>query len=290
MSSPLNLSPSNSFETPSQYKLSSELVDFVPVRTSSENGVLVEPSEFEQALQQGRSSLQQALSSVDCNTLSRLSLTYFEMTENVLRLCILLIQNSHHARLVYEPMHEFLDNDFNSDAYSLSLSQCILAYNMFNEFYHAENPFVSPDSLGGLRNSVQQLKLDLARHSKKLRSKLHNVCTFTPLSMGKRARSSLSLIDAAERDVYILLNNMDTIERMMVRLYANIDDDKNLSNVGLERGVDQYVIQEVLKQFRRNRLNFNQVLVDFELYSLLTISATYRMRSQLLENIVKQPN
>ncbi|KAI3471901.1 hypothetical protein Pfo_028589 [Paulownia fortunei] len=263
------------------------------------------------------------------NSLTYLVATYFEHSEHTSRLCLHLYHSVHHARLLYTPIHNLLDDlplEFDSDCYSLSLSQCKLAFNIFLQFDCLENPFLSPDlhNFDDMRQCFSQLRQQLDHHLRKSQSRVHLIrhCStgsalcliaaavgvvisavtiathalvalvasplcpaILPSSMTKKEMVHLAQLDAAAKGAYVLHNDLDTIDRLVSRLHSAVENDRLLVHLGLERGMDRYPIQEILKQLRRHRPSFVQQLVDLEEHLFLCFAAINRARSLLLQEI-----
>lgn len=142
---------------------------------------------MEKVLKPRRECIQEALSSVTDSSLTHLAATYFEHSEHTSRLYVLLYQTVHHARFLYTPMYNFLDDlptEFESHTYSLSPSQTELAFNVFLQFDLIENPFHSPDShnFDDMRQCFSQLREQLDHHLQKSRSKVRLIrrCSMWP--------------------------------------------------------------------------------------------------------------
>ncbi|CAA0818808.1 UPF0496 protein [Striga hermonthica] len=106
-----------------------------------------------------------------------------------------------------------------------------------------------------------------------------------PYGVGKKELVHLSQLDAAAKGAYVLGNDVDTIERLVARLQAAVENDRLLVRLGVERGLDGYSIQEVLKQLGRNRASLVQQLEDLEEHVFLCFAAINRARALLLQEI-----
>ncbi|XP_057778000.1 UPF0496 protein At3g19330-like [Salvia miltiorrhiza] len=296
--------------------------------------VFDEPQLLEHILRPSHECLQEALSRIKPNSLTHLAATYFDHSEHSSRLYLLLYQRICNARLLYTPMHNLLDDlpvEIHSDYYSLSPSQCDLAFNVFLQFDCVENPFLSPDShsFHNTRQRLTQLREQLDHHLKKSQSRLHLIrhCSrgpafcliaaavgvvmsavaiathalvalvacpicpaILPSSMSKKEQIHLAQLDAAAKGAYVLRNDLDTIDRLVSRLRAAVENDRLLIHLGLERGRDKYGIQEILKQLQRNRPSFVQQLVDLEEHLFLCFAAINRARLLLLQEIHMHQN
>lgn len=293
-----------------------------------------EPQLLEKVLRPEREYVQRAVSLMGQNSLSSLIATYFENSEDTSRLCLLLYQSIHFARLLYTPIHTLLNEltlEFDSDRYSLSQAQCKLAFNVFLEFDQVENPFLSPDtrSFDDMRKCFSKLKQQLDQHFRKSQSKVNlmrccsqgsalcliaavvgvavsavviathalvalvacPICSaINPSNVTKKETVHLAQIDAAAKGVYVLHNELDTIDRLVARLHGAVENDKLLIRLGLRSGVDRHPIQEILKQLQRNRPTFTQQLVELEEHLLLCFAAVNRARSLLLQEIRMHQN
>ena len=111
-------------------------------------------------------------------------------------------------------------------------------------------------------------------------------CTayFSP-GLAKKQLAHVAQLDAAKKGIYVLNNDLDTIDRLVARLYTAVEGDKQLVRFGLERGRDKHSIQEVVKQLRRNQQNFTDQLKDLEEHICLCFNTVNRARSLLLQEI-----
>ncbi|KAL1566126.1 UPF0496 protein [Salvia divinorum] len=288
---------------------------------------------LEQVLQPSRECVQETLSIISPSPLTDLVATYFEHSEQTSRLCFLLYQKVSQARLAYAPIHHLLDDlplEFDSDSYSLSDSQCNLAYsNVFLQFDRLENPFLSHASqnFDNMRQRFSQLTHELDHHPVKPRSRVHlpHYCSpgsalcliaaavgvaitavaiathalvalagsplcfaLFPSNMIKKERGSLIQVDEASRSAYVLLRDLDTIDRLVAHLHADVENDKFSIHHALERDIDKYLIQEVLKQLRRNRASFMERLAHLEDNLFLCFAAINRTRARVLQKIQPQ--
>ena len=95
----------------------------------------------------------------------------------------------------------------------------------------------------------------------------------------------MSQLDAAAKSAYVLHNDLDTIDRLISRLHTEIEGDRLLIRLGLDRGRDKYPIYEVVKQLRKNRASFMDQLTDLEEHICLCVAAINKARSLLLQGI-----
>ncbi|KAL6575056.1 hypothetical protein OROMI_012341 [Orobanche minor] len=236
-----------------------------------------EPHLLEQVLRPGRESVRDALSQITPSSLTHLVATYFEHSEHTSRLCLHLYQSIYHARLLYTPIHNILD-DLPLDSHSASLSRCNSAFNIFIQFDRLPNPFLPPDSLDfdDIRRSFSQLRQQLDRHLRKSKSRagqmrncssgsalclivatvgvavsavviaghamvalvVGSLCgAVLPSSLTKNQVVHVAQLEAAAKGAYVLYNDLDTIDRLVSRLHGAVENDRLLVRLGLERGV-----------------------------------------------------
>ncbi|GER41866.1 hypothetical protein STAS_18597 [Striga asiatica] len=275
-------------------------------------------ADLDNVLQPSREHVQEALSQIaPGSSLSRLVTAYFEHSEQTSRLCLHLYRDVQHVRLAYSPVHNLLEHlPFDSHS-SLSPSQCQLAFEAFVNFDRLENPFLPLDF-----DAISDLRRQLDYRLKKSRTTLNRmrrcsvgsaVCLIavtvgiavSAVAIGahalvalvagpvcppvvflpKKELVSLSQLDAAAKGAYVLGNDVDTIERLVARLQAAVENDRLLVRLGVERGLDGYSIQEVLKQLGRNRASLVQQLEDLEEHVFLCFAAINRARAMLLQEI-----
>ncbi|KAH6837226.1 hypothetical protein C2S53_001050 [Perilla frutescens var. hirtella] len=284
---------------------------------------------LEQVLQPSRECVQETLSIISPSPLTDLVATYFEHSEQTSHLCFLLYQSVRQARLAYAPIRNLIDGlppDFDSDSYSLSDSQCNLAYNVFLQFDRLENPFLTHDSrsFDDMRQCFSQLTHQLDHHPVKPRSRVHlpqycstgsalcliaaavgvaltataiathalvalvgsPICfALFPSNMTKKEKANLVQLDEASRSTYVLLRDLDTIDRLVAHLHADVENDKFHIHHGLEGDMDRYRIQEILKQLRRNCPSLMERLAYLEDSLFLCFAAINRTRSRVLQKI-----
>lgn len=106
-----------------------------------------------------------------------------------------------------------------------------------------------------------------------------------PSNMTKRDKVNHVQLDEASRSAYVLLRDLDTIDRLVAHLHADVENDKFSIHHSLERDVDRYLIQEILKQLRRNGPSFMDRLAYLEDNLFLCFAAINRTRSRILEKI-----
>ncbi|KAI3831777.1 hypothetical protein MKX03_002549 [Papaver bracteatum] len=252
-----------------------------------------------QVLQPNRDSVNEAILRAKPSNLRNLVSSYFNQSERTSRLVFELHHNVDQARSLYSPLLSLLEI-LPLDSL-MSQPQCDFAFDVFNQFDSKVNPFPEPNSenFDEMRRCFCQLKLQLDRRLIKARKqlRLRRSLSFSVLSFLNNSRFCLSpnfaekqlhhiaQIDAASKGTYVLNNDLDTIDRLVTRLYGVVESDKLLIRLGLERGKDRYLIQEVVKQLHKNHSNFTNQLKDLEEHLCLCFATVNRARGLLLQEI-----
>ncbi|XP_030450515.2 UPF0496 protein At3g19330-like [Syzygium oleosum] len=101
----------------------------------------------------------------------------------------------------------------------------------------------------------------------------------------KKELAHSAQLDAAAKGTYVLNNDLDTIDGLVKRLYAAVEDDKLLIRIGLESGTDKNSILEVVKELRKNHAKFLDGLKDLDDHICLCFNMVNKARKLLLEEI-----
>lgn len=254
-------------------------------------------------LNPSRERVQVALQNTKPNNYTPLVTAYFEHSERTSHLCFLLHDSIVRARVLYRDIQKFLNCfPLDSDPNSLTETQCDWAFNVFLQFDQVDNPFPQPGSenLCDIRHCFFQLNQQIHKnlrkpHSRARRLQRATTCSatwfvgplipsFHPSRVAKKEKANLSQLSAVARGTFVL-HDLDTIGRLVDRLYSSIEDDKFLVRLGLERGRDRHPVHEVAKQLKKNQGSFLVQLGDLEEHTCLCFAAINRARCQLLEEI-----
>lgn len=115
------------------------------------------------------------------------------------------------------------------------------------------------------------------------------LCTaYFPHGLTKRDLAHVAQLEAARRGMYVINKYVDTLQRLVDRLYSAIEGDKRLVRLGLEREGDKHSIEEVVKRLRKNKLNFEHQLMDLKEHVCLCFKIVNWARSLLLQEILLQ--
>lgn len=280
-----------------------------------------------QVLQPSKKSVQEALSLASTSTVTHLISTSFNHTENTANVCLLLLQSIYHTQALYAPFHELLDI-FPIDPHFISQSHCNNAFEVFVQFDCdcVKNPFDSYN-FQEMNSCFSKLKQQLDYNLRKSHSRVrlfHYVTTgsaiciiglvmavtiaavivaahafvaivagllctaYFPHGLTKRDLAHVAQLEAARRGMYVINKYVDTLQRLVDRLYSAIEGDKRLVRLGLERDGDKHSIEEVVKQLRKNKLNFEHQLMDLKEHVCLCFKIVNWARSLLLQEILLQ--
>ncbi|XP_042484951.1 UPF0496 protein At3g19330-like [Macadamia integrifolia] len=238
-----------------------------------------------QLLSPNNASVEEVLSRTRPNNLTPLVSDYFKNSEHTYRICSLLQNTINDARSLYEALHGFLENlplDFESDTSLFSQSQCDSAYDVFLKFDGISNPFPQPgsDNFLNKRRCFSELKLQLDHQVQKSRRRNQLI--------RKKEVNRIAQLEAASRGTFYLIHDLNTIDRLVARLYDAVESDKFLVRFGLQRGRDRYPIQAILKQLRKSQPNLKHQLKDLEDHVCLCFGSVNQARSLLLREIHHQ--
>ncbi|TXG54966.1 hypothetical protein EZV62_020222 [Acer yangbiense] len=274
-----------------------------------------------QVLQPNRECVQEALQHAKFNTLTRLVSDYFDHSESTTKLCLLLHQSICHARVLYAPLQELLEIS-PLDNHSITQSQRNTAFEVLLQFDNVDNPFPCSNTHNFqiIRGSFSELDCNL----RKSRSRVHlfrhatsgaALCVigtavavtiaaaavathaliaivaapfstaFLPRVLTKKQHAHVEQLDAAAIGTFVLNNELETIDRLVAGLYTDIEADKQLVKLALERVEDTYCINEVLNRLRKNQQKFTDKLKDLDEHICLCFNSVNKMRSLLLQKI-----
>ncbi|GAV91260.1 DUF677 domain-containing protein [Cephalotus follicularis] len=108
---------------------------------------------------------------------------------------------------------------------------------------------------------------------------------YFPRNVTRKEAARIAQLDAALFDTYVLKNYLDSIDRLVTILRNTIEDDKFWIRLGLERGMDMYLIQGVVKQLRENHVKILMLLNELEEHLITCLSKVNKARESLLEEI-----
>lgn len=112
-------------------------------------------------------------------------------------------------------------------------------------------------------------------------------CPADPLAGKKRRlREQIAQLEDAGKGVFVLNNHLDTVDRLVRRLYEAVEDDRVLVQNGLAvGGGDRRFIEALVRQLQRTRAELLKKLRELEDHVSLCFSAINSARNLLFEHI-----
>ncbi|TXG52010.1 hypothetical protein EZV62_021179 [Acer yangbiense] len=95
----------------------------------------------------------------------------------------------------------------------------------------------------------------------------------------------VSQLDVAAKGVYILINDFDTISRMVKRLHDEVEYRKDVANMCVRNGKSE-MLKEVLKEFHVHESSFLEQLKELEDHIYLCFLTINRSRRLVLQEIL----
>ncbi|CAJ1953319.1 unnamed protein product [Sphenostylis stenocarpa] len=231
--------------------------------------------------------------------------------------------NLHHCLIRARAMHAPLLDLFQTfDPSHPSQNDCVRALHIFHPFHTLPNPIPNSHTFSTIRTDLSALKTILdGRAAKSLTSlrlsrrllrgsamcfvavaiaviaatvaaTVHAVVAIAgagfalPLCASeKRELDRLRQIDAAAKCAYVLSNDLGTIDALVSRLRAAVEGDQVLVRLGLERGNEKYLVQEVIKQLWKSHLGFLHQVDHLEEHIFLCFYNINKARLLVLQEI-----
>ncbi|XP_027330154.1 UPF0496 protein At1g20180 [Abrus precatorius] len=112
----------------------------------------------------------------------------------------------------------------------------------------------------------------------------------------KRARESLSTssserlceqLDVAAKGIYILINDLDTMNRMVKRLHDEVEHRKMIADVCVRNGKCE-ILKQVMREFREHESSFLEQLEELQEHIYLCFLTTNRSRRLLVQEITEK--
>ncbi|KAL2927085.1 hypothetical protein RDABS01_011760 [Bienertia sinuspersici] len=278
-----------------------------------------------QVLQPDPESVQKVLQHAPTSTFTQLVSAYFEHSEKTCHLLLLLHHSIHHAHSLYAHVHDLVDAlpaDTESMT-QLQCDDAFDVFLQFDQKGNPF-PSPDSHNFLDMRRCFSELKQQVDSRLEKSRGKVRRIrcgtttsalcligaavgvtiaaiaigahalvalvatsgCpAFLPSKISKKEVANMAQLDAAAKSAYVLHNDLDTIDRLVSRLHTEIEGDRLLIRLGLDRGRDKYPIYEVVKQLKKNRVSFLDQLTDLEEHICLCFAAINRARDLLLKGI-----
>lgn len=96
-------------------------------------------------------------------------------------------------------------------------------------------------------------------------------------------------LDVAAKGVYILINDFDTISRMVKRLHDEVEHRKDVASMCLRNGKSE-ILKEVVKEFQIHESSFLEQIQELEEHIYLCFLTINRSRRLVLQEIMVPQN
>lgn len=93
-------------------------------------------------------------------------------------------------------------------------------------------------------------------------------------------------LDVAAKGIYILINDFDTMSRMVRRLQDEVEHRKAVADLCVRNGINCEIFKEVLREFHVHDSNFMEQLEELEEHVYLCLLTINRSRRLVLEEIL----
>lgn len=93
-------------------------------------------------------------------------------------------------------------------------------------------------------------------------------------------------LDTAAKGVYILINDFDTMSRMVRRLHDQIEHGKDIAKMCVRNNGKGEVLKEVVKEFHILEPSFMQQVEELEEHIYLSVHTINRSRSHVIQEIM----
>ncbi|KMT17330.1 hypothetical protein BVRB_2g040210 isoform B [Beta vulgaris subsp. vulgaris] len=278
-----------------------------------------------QVLQPDRESAEEVLRHAPPNTFTQLVSVYCEHSEKTCHLLLLLHHSIHHSRSLYAHLHDLVDalpadTESMTESHCNHAFDIFFQFDQKGNPFLCPDSLNFHD----MRLCFSQLKQQVDHRLEKSRGRVRQIrcgtttsalcligavvgvtvsaiaigahalvalvatssCpVFLPSKIKKKEVVNMTQLDAAAKSAYVLHNDLDTIDRLVSRLHTEIEGDRLLIRLGLDRGRDKYPIYEVVKRLRKNRASLLDQLTDLEEHICLCFAAINRARDGLLKGV-----
>lgn len=277
----------------------------------------------ERVLHPNRESVLEALQGAKENKMKRLVSAYFEESEKISNVFLLLWEDVYWARAVYAPLLDFLS----ASSGDLTEQQCRQAREIFIQLdsHFQRKPFLSidPDAFKSMHDCFSKLKKLLDDQIKKYvcRAKFirhatsgSSLCLIggatvlivaaaavtahfvlatvaTPCVAGfmypgkfsEKETARANKLKAAANVAYVVDEHLKSISSLIEHLQNATKGHKSLIQMGLERDSDMYPIKLVVERLRRNPTDILQLLNHLQVDICLCFTTVNKARKRLQE-------
>ncbi|KAJ4964217.1 hypothetical protein NE237_024156 [Protea cynaroides] len=235
--------------------------------------------------------------------LRRCLVDYFDCSLEACKICGFLLQNVDQTRTLYSKIQKIIHLSNSSD-------QCGLISHELASFAKLANPLSSwtPVQFHQIHDRYELVLYQLTLTRKKIqrREKLIRLCkkaagiavtlALVTVSFGflkwkmKSVNTSVlarggAQLDAAAKGIYILNRDFDTVNRLVMRLYDEIEHGKDIAKMCVSNQNKQ-LLMEVVREFKINESCFVEKLRVLEEHIYLCFLTIKRARRLVLQEIM----
>ena len=92
-------------------------------------------------------------------------------------------------------------------------------------------------------------------------------------------------LDLAAKGVYVLINDLDTMSRMVKRLNVEVEHRKVVAEVCVRNGKSEILLKQVMRDFHEHESSFLEQLEELEGHIYLCFLTTNRSRRLVVQQI-----
>ncbi|XP_057974825.1 UPF0496 protein At1g20180 isoform X2 [Malania oleifera] len=230
---------------------------------------------------------------------------YFEASLKACNICELLLQSIHQTRENYRTITKIIKQSKRvlQNSTNYTNDQCASIFRDLASYTLLENSLtaISPSQFRDVRDSYKVLFNRLTSRSKKIKRQtklIHSIVGilaapglvgFTRVLPKKGTKmehqvGSLRSLDVAAKGVYILINDFDTMSRLVQRLHDQVEHSKAIAGICVRNGKSE-VLREVMKEFDVQESCFLDQLEELEEHIYLCFVNINRSRRLVLQEI-----
>ncbi|XP_021283938.1 UPF0496 protein At1g20180 isoform X2 [Herrania umbratica] len=241
------------------------------------------------------------IESLNCH---QLLLDYFEAGLEACNLCELLLRSIQQMRLYYRKIRRVIK--ISEGMQGFSDEQCSVILKELAGFASLKNPLsiISPVQFRDIHETNVDLFHKLTSKGKKIKSMVGIVaapglaaCCFG-IKKKRRSRSSdkqglktSSLerlgaqLEISAKGIYILINDFDTMSRLVWRLHDEIEHRKAIASMCIRNGKVE-LLKEVVREFSMHDSSFLEQLQELEQHTQLCFHTINRSRRLVIQEII----
>ncbi|PPR93191.1 hypothetical protein GOBAR_AA27483 [Gossypium barbadense] len=209
---------------------------------------------------------QETLDKIESLNVHHLLLDYFDAGLEACNLCELLLRSIHQTRVYYQKIRKVIK--ISKRVQDFSDEQCSVILKELQGFALLKNPLsiITPPQFRRIHENNLDLfrkltskreKIKRKAKSKKISKQIGSLCLVISNTTLQGHNTSLlerlgEQLDISAKGIYILINDFDTISRLVWRLHDEIEHLKAIANMCIRNGKIE-VLKEVIQKARYRR-------------------------------------